>query len=118
MLIKSNQLYLLSTFNKKVIGWGEILCFMYFFVMPVYTSNSDSKQIAENMQQRPLGSHFSVGRRIPCNTGTTLLLLQYYEYTASGPPTSLPLPQKVKTCNGGYLVVARQIQQNVNSDRF
>ena len=32
-------MYLLSTFNKKVIGWGEILCFMYVFVMPVYASN-------------------------------------------------------------------------------
>ena len=28
-------MYLLSTFNKKVIGWGDILCFMYVFVMPV-----------------------------------------------------------------------------------
>jgi hypothetical protein len=58
-------MYLLSTFNKKVIGWGGVLCFMYVFVMlgfkPVH--------IAENMQQRPLGSHFSVGRRIRCNTG-------------------------------------------------
>ena len=26
--------------------------------------------IAENMQQRPLGSHFSLGRRIRCNSGT------------------------------------------------
>ena len=33
-------MYLLSTFNKKVFGWGEILCFMYVFVMPIYASNS------------------------------------------------------------------------------
>ena len=26
--------------------------------------------VAENVQQRPLGSHISVGRRIRCNTGT------------------------------------------------
>ena len=32
-------MYLLSTFNKKVIGWGEILCFINVFVMPVYASN-------------------------------------------------------------------------------
>ena len=25
--------------------------------------------VADNVQQRPLGSHFSVGRRIRCNTG-------------------------------------------------
>jgi hypothetical protein len=35
-----------------------------------------------------------------------------------GTPTSLPLPQKVKTCNGGYLVVARPIRQNLQSDRL
>ena len=28
--------------------------------------------IAENMQQRPLGSHFSLGRRIRCNTGVAI----------------------------------------------
>ena len=33
MLIKSKQMYLLSTFNKKVIGLGEILCFIDVFVM-------------------------------------------------------------------------------------
>jgi hypothetical protein len=28
--------------------------------------------IAVNIQQRPLGSHFSVGRRIRCNTGVAI----------------------------------------------
>ena len=32
-------MHLLSTFNKKVNGWGGDLCFMYVFVMPVYASN-------------------------------------------------------------------------------
>ena len=29
--------------------------------------------VAENVQQRPLGSHISVGRRIRCNTGRGVL---------------------------------------------
>ncbi|CAL8406059.1 unnamed protein product [Arctogadus glacialis] len=59
-------------------GWGEILCFIYVFVIMhtvfstscLSTSNSCSVHVAENVQQRPLGSHFSVGRRIRCNTGS------------------------------------------------
>ena len=49
------------------------LCFCYnahrFSTSCPSTSNSCCVHVAENVQQRPLGSHFSVGRRIQCNTG-------------------------------------------------
>jgi hypothetical protein len=63
------QMYLLSIFNKKVIGWGDLMfqvCFCHACL------RFKVVHIAENMQQRPLGSHFSLGRRIRCNTGVAI----------------------------------------------
>ena len=60
MLIKSNQMYLLSTFNKKMRGSGEILSFIFMFLSCLSTFKH--VHVAENMQQRPLGSPFSVRR--------------------------------------------------------
>ena len=42
--------------------------------------------VAENVQQRPLGSHISVGRRIRCNTGPTHVIIRYdqkFEFLAA-----------------------------------
>ena len=51
MLFKSN---VLSTFNKKVRGRGEMLCYIYVFVMPAYASNSC---ILQNMCNSALWGH-------------------------------------------------------------
>ena len=45
------------------------------YFMHVYASNSCMLQ--KNVQQRPLGSHFSVGSRILCNTRLLSLLDRY-----------------------------------------
>ena len=41
------------------------------YVLCMFLSCPSTLQ-AEHMQQRPLGSHFSVGRRIRCNTGVAI----------------------------------------------
>ena len=66
--------------KRKTHRWGIFydlwslmfyLCFCYNarrFLDSVSTLQTRA-DVAENAQQRPLGSHFSAGRRIRCNTG-------------------------------------------------
>ena len=59
--------------------------------------------IAENMQQRPLGSHFSVGRRIWCNTGVAIAISDtnsngYSVQVLLAPYTVFFRLDEVKTC--------------------
>ena len=45
----------------------------------------------------------AVARGALVGIGLLGVCLPAYEYTVSGSSTYLPLPQKVKTCNGSYL---------------
>ena len=84
MLIKSNP-FIKHIANNKLRGWGEKLCFIYVFVMMhtvvstscLSTSNSCCVHVAENVKQRPLWSHFSVVRRIRCNTSVLYNIITY-----------------------------------------
>ena len=79
-------MYLLSTFNKKVRG-GD---FMFYLCLCRACLCFKLVQVAEHMQQRPLGSHFSVGRRIRCNPGVIPVHrdTELFAYGGCGPVVS------------------------------
>ena len=58
--------------KRKTHRWGGDLMFHLCFC---YNS---LVHVAENVQQRTLGSHFSVGRRIRCNTENRNTERNYY----------------------------------------
>ena len=58
--------------KRKTHRWGGDLMFYLPFC---YNANV---HVAENVQQRPLGSHFSVGRRIRFNTGNVSFEFRNY----------------------------------------
>ena len=61
--------------KRKILwGWGEILCFIYVFVI-MHTC------MLQKMYNSAPWGHISVGRRIQCNTGTNASTVQPAGYS-------------------------------------